>query len=850
MNAAGVADLASAVGPEAGKPALEFSGLRKTFPGVVALDGIDLAVATGEIHAFVGQNGAGKSTLVKVLTGVYPATSGEMRIAGRVARFGSPRDAEAAGIVIVHQDQQLVGAFDVVRNIFLGREQLRAGLLDFTAMRQEADALLRRVGADFASSALARDLSVAQRELVAIAAALLRQPRVLILDEPTASLSNAEADMVFSVVRALRQSGVTVIYISHYLDEVFDLVDRITVLRDGKLISTAPVAETSRQSVIDQMVGRSLVQLFPKEAVPIGEPVLVVDRLSHGRALRDGTLSIGSGEILGLAGLVGAGRTELAMTLVGALPRSGGEVTLAGKRSAPRSPKDAKRQGFALIPEDRRHEGLVTDLTVRENLSLPHVGRFARFGFLDLRAERRSARSLVERLRIAPPDLGQLTRNLSGGNQQKVVIGRWLDGGARVFIFDEPTTGVDVGSKVEIYRQMTAAARAGAAVLFISSDFDELVGMCDRVAVMRKGTITGSYQTATLDVSRLTDLAASGAAAADAPVDGEVLPSTANARGVPVGRSFLARWGTLGGMVLAFTAIGLLAPAFLAPDNLLAILKQGSLLAFVALGLTAVLVAGGFDMSAGAVNQLAANVSAGTVAGGLGTAAALAAGTGAGLATAAVNAGLVLAFGMPPFVATLGTMFMAMGLSLAYNHGQAISVYEQPAFLFVGQGYIGPVPFIAVSLVVLLAVLQLVFRHTRAGLRMHAVGQNLAAAELRGVDQRRAVMTSFLVGGAVLGLSGVVLASYSYGASAVATGFDFLISALAAAFLGSSLSRTGDLDMVGTTVAALFLASLSNGLILLGVSNLVLPGVQGIVLVLSILLGVIGKRAIGQVTIF
>ncbi len=834
--------------------ALQCQGIRKVFPGVVALEGVDLDIRAGEIHAFVGQNGAGKSTLVKVLTGVYPATSGEILVDGRPARIGGPADAEAAGIVIVHQDQQLVGQFDITRNVFLGREIVRAGLLDLGRMRAETEALLKRVGATFPATTLGRDLSVAQRELVSIAAALLREPRILILDEPTASLSNAEAEMIFAIVRRLRQTGVTIIYISHYLDEVFDLVDRITVLRDGRLVATVPVAETSRQQIIDQMVGRSLSQLYPKESVGLGEPVLAIEGLSQALAVKDVSLSIRSGEIFGIAGLVGAGRTELAMTLVGALPRSGGTVTLAGRPSAPRSPRAAKREGFALIPEDRRHEGLVTDLSVRENLSLPGMSRFARWGLLNLRAERAAAMDLVQRLGIAPPDIRRLARNLSGGNQQKVVIGRWLLGGARIFIFDEPTTGVDVGSKVEIYKQMTELARDGAAVLFISSDFEELVGMCDRIAVMRKGVVTSTHAAEEVDVARLMDLATGGDAVAE-PSEGReapVLAATAP-NGLPTGSafgSFLTRWGTIAGMGLAFAAIGALAPDFLSSTNLLDIVKQGSLLAFVALGLTAVLVAGGFDMSAGAVNQLASNLAAGTVAAGFGTAAALAVGAGAGLVTGLCNAGLVLLFRMPPFVATLGSMFVAMGLALLYNHGQALTLYDQPAFFFVGQGYIGRVPFIAVLLGLLVLALHVLFKHTRAGLRMYAVGENLAAAELRGISRRTAVVTSFMVGGLVLGLSGVVLASYSYGASALATGLDFLISALAAAFLGTSLSRTGELDMVGTTVAALFLASLSNGLVLMGVSNLALPGIQGAVLIVSILLGVIGKRGIGQVTIF
>ncbi|MDQ0392489.1 ATP-binding cassette domain-containing protein [Labrys monachus] len=836
-------DVAGAAPPPA-PPVLECRNIRKVFPGVVALDGVDVAITRGEIHAFVGQNGAGKSTLVKVLTGVYPASEGEILVDGVATRIASPVDAEAAGIVIVHQDQQLVGQFDITRNIFLGREMSRAGLLDFAAMGREAEDLLRRVGAGFPATTLVRDLSVAQRELVAIAAALARRPRVLILDEPTASLSNSEADHLFGIIRGLRESGVTIIYISHYLDEVFDLVDRITVLRDGRLVSTSPVGKTSRQRIIDEIVGRSLSQLYPKEAVPLGAPLLEVRGLSQGKALRDVSLSIRGGEIFGIAGLMGAGRTELAMALVGALPRSGGDVMLQGKPSRPRSPREAKNAGFALIPEDRRHEGLVTDLSVRENLSLPNIGRFATFGLLDLAREKASALDLVDRLKIATPSIRQITRNLSGGNQQKIVIGRWLTGNAKVFIFDEPTTGVDVGSKVEIYRQMTEVARQGAAVIFISSDFEELVGMCDRVAVMRKGEIVSTHEAAGLDVPGLMYLATESGGPAEAPGAG-------TAAGSPRGAgAFLTRWGTIAGMAIVLAAIGAVTPDFLAPANLLDVLKQGSLLAFIALGLTAVLVAGGFDMSAGAVSQLAANLAAGTVAAGFGSAAALAIGAGAGLAAGLCNAVFVLVLRMPPFVATLGSMFVAMGLSLLYNGGQALTLYDQPAFFFIGQGYLGPVPFIAVILAVTLLILHILFKHTPAGLRMYAVGENLAAAELRGIDRRRAVVASFAIGGIVLGLSGVVLASYSYGASALATGLDFLISALAAAFLGTSLSRTGELDMIGTTIAAIFLAALANGLVLMGVSNLALPGIQGSVLILSILLGVIHKRGIGQVTIF
>ena len=438
---------------------LECRGIRKTFGANVALDGINLAIRAGEIHALVGQNGAGKSTFVKILTGVYRATSGDLRVDGKPARIATPQDAEAAGIVIVHQDQQLVEQFDVTRNIFLGQEDVRNGLLDFVSMRRKAEELLRRVGATFPPNELVRELSVAERALVSIASALLRRPRVLILDEPTASLSNEEADRLFDIVRALRDEGVTIIFISHYLDEVFELVDRITVLRDGKLVSTQDISATSRQAVIKEMVGRSLAQLYPKEEIALGPVMLAIDALSQGDNVSEVTLSVRRGEIFGIAGLVGAGSTELAMALMGALPRSGGSVTLDGKPSAPSSPRAAKAEGFALVPEDRRHEGVLGELTMRENLSLPNLDDFSSFGFLRLREEKAWARELIETLRIAPPKMNQLVRTLSGGNQQKVVIGRWLVGDVKVFLFDEPTTGIDVGSKVEVYHQMTEAAR-------------------------------------------------------------------------------------------------------------------------------------------------------------------------------------------------------------------------------------------------------------------------------------------------------------------------------------------------------------------------------------------------------
>ena len=827
-------------------PAVECRSIRKTFPGVTALDDVSLSVARGEIHALLGQNGAGKSTLVKVLTGIYQPDSGQIFVGGREVRLRDGRDAEANGIAIVHQDQQLVAQFDVVSNALLGNETVTAGgFLDRAAMRRSVQSALDRVAATFSPDTLVRDLSVAQRAQVAIAAALLRNPTALILDEPTASLSETEAEQLFGIVRALRDQGVTIIYISHYIDEVLNLVDRVTVLRDGRLVATAAVGEVSRAEVVRMIVGREVAQLYPKESVPIGEPLLEVRGLTEGRALRGIDLTARRGEILGIAGLVGAGRSELAMTLVGALPRTVGTVTVAGKPSRPSDPRHAKRDGFALIPEDRRHEGLITDLSVRENLTLPNISRWARFGLLNLGREKAAAEELVGRLNIQPPSLKPRTRNLSGGNQQKIVVGRWLTGDAKVFLFDEPTTGVDVGSKIEIYRQMVELARAGAAVIFISSDFEEVSAMCDRTVVMRRGRIVHEITDRSEATPETLLYWASGSG--DGSTAAEPVPTQSRQLAAT---DFLARWGTVIGMLAVLAIIAAMAPQFLSINNVFDVLKQGSVLAFIALGLTVVLIAGGFDMSAGATSQFAANVAAGTLIGGSGAAAAVALGGGLGLAVGAVNAALILLLRIPAFVATLGMMFVIMGATLLYNGGQALTLSNQPGFFFIGQGYVGPVPFVFILLVAVTFVLNVILRRTRLGLRMYAVGQNEAAAMLRGIGRSRYAFASCALGGLVLGLAGVVLASYSYGASALASGVDFLISALAATFLGSTMSRAGELTVVGTVIAAIFLASLSNGLILMGISNQALPGVQGIVLVLSISLGLLRRRSIGQILIF
>jgi ribose transport system ATP-binding protein len=462
----------------------------KSFGANKVLRNINLDVARGEVHALLGQNGAGKSTLVKIITGVYSRDSGEILVDGQAAHIASPGDAEKLGIAIIHQDQQMVPQFDVTRNAYLGVElKTPAGFLDFKTMSARVTEKLKLIDADFTANTQISSLSVGQREQVAIVAALLQDPKILILDEPTASLSNREVEHLFEIIAMLKEHGVTIIYISHHLDEVFRITDRITVLRDSRIQGTFPTKEITHEQVVTMMIGRKLEEFYPKETVEQGNTLLEVKHLKNGPMVQDVSFSLHSGEILGFAGLIGAGRTEAMLSLYKGGRRVEGEILFEGTEFVPRSPWAARKRGFAFIPEDRRNEGIVSGLSVSQNLSLAFTSLLARFGIISRGEEQRFSNTVIDNLAIVCTSQAQPVGELSGGNQQKVVIGRWLEGNAKVFIFDQPTTGVDVGAKTEIYRQMVKLAKAGCGVIFISSENEELLGMCDSIVVMSKGRV-------------------------------------------------------------------------------------------------------------------------------------------------------------------------------------------------------------------------------------------------------------------------------------------------------------------------------------------------------------------------
>ncbi|MEU1810634.1 sugar ABC transporter ATP-binding protein [Micromonospora sp. WMMD1076] len=477
---------------------LEVRGVTKKFPGVLALDGVELTLRPGEVHALVGENGAGKSTLIKVITGVYQPDGGAVRYLGEPVAFDRPLDAQRAGISTIYQEVNLIPLMSVARNLFLGREPRRYGLVDVARMNRQAGEVLSRYGIEVDVTRPLRSLSLAAQQMVALARAVAVDARVLIMDEPTSSLEPHEVATLFEVVRRLSARGIAVLYVSHRLDELYDLCDRITVLRDGRTVHTGTLAELDRLQLVAHMLGRSLTQVaregvtaFTGHGPVDGAPVLHADGLRKRHALDDVSFTVAGGEVVGLGGLLGSGRSETVKAIVGELPLDAGRVVVDGRQIRRPTPAAALRAGVALLPEDRKAEGIIPELSVRENIVLAAMPRLARAGMISRARQDRIVETFMRRLRIRASGPEQRVGELSGGNQQKVLLARWLCLNPRLLLLDEPTRGIDVGAKAEVQALVAELARDGLAVVLISSDLEELVEGADRVVVLRAGTVVG-----------------------------------------------------------------------------------------------------------------------------------------------------------------------------------------------------------------------------------------------------------------------------------------------------------------------------------------------------------------------
>lgn len=496
---------------------LEMKNITKRFPGVLALDNVSLCVYKGEIHALCGENGAGKSTLMKILSGSYEASSyeGEIFVNEKKCNFLKPSDSEAMGIGMIYQEISMHLDMSIAENLFLGRWLTHKGIVNWKKLKGDAKYYLNMVGLDIDPDVILRQLSTSQQQLVSIARALSKRPKILVLDEPTSPLTSKEADKLFEILHSLKTEGIASILITHKMDEVFNHADRVTVIRDGKTISSHPLAETTPQRIIRDMVGREITNFYPKEEVPIGDVILEVEGLSvRHPSIPDRTIidnvsfTLHKGEILGLAGLVGAGRSEMVNAIFGKEKKFGGKVFLESKSIEIRSPRNAIKNGIALVTEDRKADGIIANMSIAENITLPNLKAVSSYGIMSLNKENKFSDKYFKDLMIKAPSMSVLLRQLSGGNQQKVVLAKWIAQNPKVLILDEPTRGIDIATKYEIYRIMVRLAREGVGIIMISSELPELMSMADRIMVISNKKITGILKKHEFSQEKIMELSA------------------------------------------------------------------------------------------------------------------------------------------------------------------------------------------------------------------------------------------------------------------------------------------------------------------------------------------------------
>ena len=476
------------------KPILRMTNIVKNFAGVRALRGVDFDLYPGEVHAILGENGAGKSTLIKVITGVHQPNDGEIYLDGQQVHFANPLESRQHGIAAIYQEPSLFPDLDIAENIFVGRQPMGAGQrVAWVQMYRGATELLDSLGVDLSPKTKARDLSVAQQQMVEIARALSVNAKILIMDEPTSSLTLSEVEDLFRITRRLRQAGTAIVFISHRLEDLFELADRVTVLRDGSYVGTRPMEGATTEELIQMMVGRTLSDLFPKQEVEAGEVALKVEGLTLPGVFADVSFELRKGEILGMAGLVGAGRTDVARAIFGITSATSGKIEIDGQVVKITNPQQAMSLGLAYVPEDRQHHGLVLPMNLSQNITLPILSEYAKGGWLNRQEELQSAQQAATQMAVKASSLWQKARELSGGNQQKLVLAKWLSTHPRILMLDEPTRGIDVGTKAAVHGLMSELASQGMAILMISSELPEILGMSDRIIVMREGRVTGHF---------------------------------------------------------------------------------------------------------------------------------------------------------------------------------------------------------------------------------------------------------------------------------------------------------------------------------------------------------------------
>jgi len=829
----------SAVG---GAVMASLNGVTKVFGGTVAVSDVTIELRAGEVLALLGENGAGKSTCVKLLAGVYRPDAGEVVIGGRPTRFSSPLEAQHSGVAVMHQHPGLFPDLSIAENLFIGQTGLK-WRLDHAAMQAEARRLLALVGLDADVLLPLGRLRTSEQQLVEVARALSLDARVLIMDEPTAALSQREVERLFSVVGDLRKRGVAMMFVGHRMDEIYRIADRITVLRDGRFVGTHPTGELSRERAIQMMVGRALDGLYPRHTARAGEVVLKVDGLSLDGGFEDVSFDLRAGEILGFGGLVGSGRTEIARVLFGIDRATAGTITIDGKSVDFLSPSEAMESGIAYVSEDRLGQSLVMDFSILNNASLTVLDEATRAGLMSRSKELGLAEPFLDRLSLRFSSYDQPVSSLSGGNQQKVVLSKWLATKPRVLILDEPTQGIDVQSKAGVHQMMADLASQGMAIILISSELPELLGMADRMIVLREGRISARLEREEATQEKIIE-AATDAVVGKAEGDPVATPAAAatdmSARDAqkPLWQRVLAQreFGLAAAVLAVVVPISILNIRMLSGANLAALAMDAGLLAIVALAQMLVLVTRSIDLSVAAIIGLAAYGAASTLHAHpeIGVLGAVLLACGIGLAAGLVNGAIITYGRLPAIVVTLGTMTIFRGLNSVWAGGTQVSADQVPqAWLdMTGTSILG-VPAILLIAIVTLVVVAYVLRYTTIGRELYAIGSNPEGARLIGIPARPRILLAFAAAGLLAGFDGALWASrYATVDARVAYGFELTV--IAAAVVGGVAVRGGSGTVLGIAAGSLLLLVINNGLTLVRVDPLWLQGVYGLVILAAI----------------
>jgi ribose transport system ATP-binding protein len=793
-------------------PVLKIDNLSKRFPGVQALDSVCLQIRKGEVHAVIGENGAGKSTLMKILAGAEKPDQGSIHINGQRIENFDPQSARRMGVGIIFQEFNLIPHFSAAKNIALGRESHRGGWISNKAEINAAGKWLHEIEAAVDANGPVQGLSIGQQQQIEIAKAISQNAAILIMDEPASALSTDERRHLFSLIGKLRQNAITVLYVSHSLDEIFRVSDRVTVLKDGRLVFTKPIQQTNADELITAMVGRQLDRVYPPKAQLAGDTRLSVKNLSCGEKLKNVSFELKKGEILGIYGLVGAGRTDLCKALFGVIS-STGEVLLNENRLQNRHPGTAIKNKLAFLTEDRKTEGLIMGLSVRENMALPSLDKRVRLGFVNHRKERREIRDSCLKLKIKTPSIENDVYYLSGGNQQKAVIGKWLLAAPLVLICDEPTRGVDVGAKMEIYSHLRELADQGLSIILVSSELPEIIGMSDRILVMRAGRIACELEAAGATEEKI--LAAGLSEPADEEFQAGRQPGdTETHEPLRIKLNALRKRIIQTDLVVLLTLLCLIgigvftSESFLNNYNLTSIMRHAAALGIVSMGQAVVMINGGLDISVGSLVSLTTVVAALLMSGSDAMIpAAVMVCLGAGLIIGCINGLAVVKLNIVPFIATLGMMSVVHGVVLLVAKGPVGAVGK--AFRLISRGSVGPFPSALIIVIFVFVVALLVMNKTVYGRHLSAIGASPEVSRLAGIRVSWVTFSSYLVSALCAVLAGLYLTSrMGMGDPLVGRGFE--VDSIIAVLIGGIPFGGGRGNIVGVIAGVLLLAVLGN----------------------------------------